>query len=238
MKIYENETIQEVYKELIEDLKSSEVVGNTKEINNCCLVVNKPTTDNFYLPYRSVSERYANGELEWYFTGNNKLEFIKQYGSMWERLSDDGVTNNSAYGYILMKKYGYNQIEQIIELLKKDPTSRRAVLNIEDPTLNKITTKDYQCTVALQFLLRNGKLEETVIMRSNDVYFGLPYDYIFFETLGEYIASELGVELGTYTHFSGSMHMYLRDEEKFNEKENTPIKIDKQRVLSLYKKEK
>ena len=150
---------------------------------------------------------------------------------MWLNLTDDGITNNSAYGYILEKKYTYDQIKQIIDLLKKDPTSRRAVLNISDPTLNKIETKDLQCTIALQFLIRNNKLEETVYMRSNDVYFGLPYDYIYFITLGKYIASKLNLELGKYTHHATSMHMYLRDEDKFVEKDKKIINIDYQKII-------
>lgn len=52
---------------------------------------------------------------------------------MWNKLSDDGITANSAYGYILQKKHGFNQIEKIIELLKVDPYSRRAVMNINVP---------------------------------------------------------------------------------------------------------
>lgn len=215
MKIIKGENISEVYKKLLSDLKKAEIVGNTKEINNCCLVVKNPTTNEIYFPNRKISEKYANAELEWYWSGNNSCEDIGKYAKMWLSLTDDGKTNNSAYGYILHKKYGFDQLQQIIELLKKDSTSRRAVLNISDPTINRITTKDMQCTIALQFLIRNEKLEMTVYMRSNDVFFGLPYDYIYFVSLGEYVSKQLNIEFAKYIHHATSMHMYLRDLDKF-----------------------
>lgn len=217
MHIIHKNTMFGAYAELIKDLFNlGNVVGETKEINNCCLVVDNPTIEHYSLPFRNVSEKYLLAELKWYWSGDNSCKTIGQFAKLWLAITDDGETSNSAYGYILQKKYGFNQIEQIIELLKKDPTSRRAVLNISDPSINRITTKDMQCTVAIQFLVRNGKLEETVYMRSNDVYFGLPYDYVYFVSIAKYIASKLGVELGTYTHHATSMHMYNRDINKFD----------------------
>ena len=228
MIIIEKNNISDVYKELLNTLQKQEVVGNTKEINNCCLIVHNPTLVNFYLPNRKISEKYANAELEWYWSGDNSCKTIGKFAKMWLDLTDDGETNNSAYGYIIQKKYGFDQLQQIIELLKKDKNSRRAVLNISDPSINRITTKDMQCTIALQFLIRNNELQMTVYMRSNDIYFGLPYDYIYFVSIGQYIANKLNINFGLYTHHATSMHMYLRDEEKFIEhKQITNIDFDK-----------
>ena len=153
---------------------------------------------------------------------------------MWLSLSDDGITNNSAYGYILFKKYNFNQLEQIIELLKNDNSSRRAVLNISDPTINRITTKDMQCTIAIQFLIRKNKLNMTVYMRSNDVYFGFPYDYIFFETIHQYISEKLNVNVGKYTHIVTSLHMYNRDINHFLQQKENKISIDMKKIKEFY----
>jgi thymidylate synthase len=176
----------------------------------------------------ALLEKYANAELRWYWSGDNSCHTIGQYAKMWLRLTDDGETNNSAYGYILFKKYGFNQLEQIIELLQKDSTTRRAVLNISDPAINRITTKDMQCTIALDFLIRDGKLEETVVMRSNDIVKGFTYDYIFFVSIGEYIAKRLGLKLSVYTHHAISMHLYHSDIGTFiNVPESDEITHDK-----------
>ena len=59
-------------------------------------------------------------------------------------------------------------------------------------------------------------------MRSNDVWFGLPYDIVYFTFLQKYIAYRLGVRYGTYTHFVGSMHMYLKDEENIKKMIENP----------------
>lgn len=238
MKIIKEKSIVDCYGKLVNKMLTQPIIGSTREINNCCLIVEKPSLTNISFPYRDISLTYSDAELNWYWSADNSCKTIGKFAKMWLRLSDDGETNNSAYGYILFKKYGFNQLEQIINLLKKDPTSRRAVLNISDPTINRIETKDMQCTIAIQFLIRHNRLEETVYMRSNDIYFGLPYDYIFFVSIGNYIAEQLGLTLGLYTHHATSMHMYLRDEDKF--KTNTYVQekfsIDWRRYIDEYYK--
>ena len=147
----------------------------------------------------------------WYWEGRNDLDFISHFSSFWDKISDDGETANSAYGYILQNKHGFNQIEKIIELLKKDPSSRRAVLNINVPNENVIETKDEMCTICLIFFIRENKLYCTSVMRSQDVVFGLTFDAVYFMQLQKYIAKRLDVELGSYTHFTTSIHFYDRD---------------------------
>lgn len=233
MQVFEG-SLEGTYARLIETLLATkEEVGQTREINNCCLIIHNPTLENFSFPYRNISERYSDAELKWYWSGDNSCQTIGQHAKMWLRLSDDGVTNNSAYGYILEKKYGFDQIQQIIELLKKDPQSRRAVLNISDPAINRIETKDMQCTIGLQFLVRNGGLEMTVYMRSNDVFFGFPYDYIYFVSIGQYIAEKLGLKLTQYIHHATSMHMYLRDLEKFVPHQQV-LNVDAKSIIKEY----
>ncbi len=232
MNVIEKETIKEAYTEVVNQLLSQkEMIGNTKELNNCCIIIHNPTTKDLCFGKRKPSLKYLNAELNWYWSGDNSCEEIGKYASMWLKLTDDGKTSNSAYGYILFKKYGFNQLEQIIELLKKDKNSRRAVLNISDPTLNRITTKDMQCTMSIQFLVRNNELQETVYMRSNDIYFGFPYDYVFFLSLGEYIAKELNLKLGLYTHHATSLHMYERDFNKFNIDLDKKINLDIEKIV-------
>lgn len=232
MIVIEDYGIERTYERLIRSLLNyGEDVGETLECNNCCLVVHRPTLDHFWFPGKKLSEDYANAELKWYWSADNSCKTIGEHAKMWLKISDDGETSNSAYGYILHKKYGFDQLQQVIELLKKDATSRRAVLNISDPTIDRIKTKDMQCTIALQFLIRKGGLEETVYMRSNDVNFGLPYDYIYFVSIGQYIAEQLGIELVKYTHHATSMHMYKKDIKKFEEKNFQMVSVDTEKII-------
>lgn len=213
--------IDKIYLSLCKDLLHAPRVNNTRELNNVKLQL-WDINENI-VSIRGISDTYLFGELLWYFTGRNDAKFIGTFSKMWERLSDDGVTSNSAYGYLMMYQHGFNQIEKVIELLKVDPDSRRAVINLNVPNEKVIETKDEPCTIALQFMIRNGKLNCTTMMRSNDIWFGLPYDVAFFTELQKYIADRLEVGYGVYTHFVTSLHMYERDEEKIAQIVEDPV---------------
>lgn len=208
-------TFYDAYRELCHRLYyHGKDVANTKEIR-----AHQFTIDDIedLRCARNPSLSYALAELVWYLNGARDTRFIGQFAKMWENISDDGATNNSAYGYILQKQEGFNQIDKIIELLKVDPNSRRAVLNINKANPYVIETKDEPCTIALQFLIRDQELHCIGIMRSNDIYFGTPYDVIYFTTLQKIIADELGLGYGTYTHFVGSVHCYQKDADKLRD---------------------
>lgn len=206
------------YKKLANDLldkghtmETKNVRGNTKELCNYMLTIDDLDCEYISLKTGKTNLTYLAAELLWYWSARNDVEFIGKFAKLWKALSDDGVTNNSAYGYILQKKHGFNQIEKVIELLKYDPYSRRAVININVPNEKVIETKDEPCTVCLDYQIRNGKLHCTCVMRSNDMNFGLRNDLGFFISLQKYIAKRLGVPVGTYTHFAMSIHFYDRD---------------------------
>lgn len=204
--------IDNIYLTLCKDLLHAPKVGNTRELNNVKLVL-KDINHNI-VSVRDLSPSYLAGELLWYFNGDNSLEFISNFSKFWTHLSDDGKTCNSAYGYLMQVKHGFNQIEKVIEILEDDPLSRRAKINLNVPNSRVKETLDEPCTMSVHFMIRKNKLDCTVVMRSNDVWFGFPYDVAFFTTLQKYIALRLGVGHGWYTHFAVSFHMYDRDAEK------------------------
>ena len=107
-------------------------------------------------------------------------------------------------------------VGNLVGLLGQDPDSRQAVLTIFDSgrDLGRTDQLDLPCTVAIQFLLREGDLEMFVTMRSNDVWLGLPYDLGQFAMLQAAVAQALGAGMGAYTHAAGSMHLYDRDRDK------------------------
>lgn len=182
------------------------VVG---EFLDAVMVVEDPTRNIVTSKIRNMPMRYAVGELAWYLSGSNKVKDIAQYAKKWAEISDDGETNNSAYGYRIFHKFGFDQWEFVKELIKRDPNTRQAVIHIKDAS--NAPTKDTPCTVYLQFFLRDNKLNLSVHMRSNDIWMGVPYDMFSFCFLQVKMAMELGVEVGTYTHYAGSLHMYKRD---------------------------
>lgn len=207
------------YKKLANDLldygrpiNSSNPRGATAELCNYTFKIDDiDCNECITLKTGGTNLTYVAAELLWYWSSRNDLEFISKFSTFWNKVTDDGRTANSAYGYILQEKHGFNQIETIIDLLKHEPNSRRAVLNINVPNPNVRTTNDEMCTICLNYQIRDGKLHSTNVLRSNDFNFGLRNDIAYFIYLQKYIAKRLGVGYGSYTHIAFSMHMYSRD---------------------------
>jgi thymidylate synthase len=183
----------------------SPVVG---EIINAHLELTDPRA-NIVNGIRNMSMKYAIGELLWYLSGTNSLKTIIPYAKFWESISDNGVSVNSAYGDRIHNKFGFDQWDYVKGALRKDTLSRQAVIHIKDADDN--VTKDVPCTVMLQYLIRNDKLYATTYMRSNDVWLGLPYDMFTFTCLQVKMAMELDIDVGSYTHIAGSLHLYEKD---------------------------
>lgn len=182
------------------------VVG---EICDAVFCVEDPTRNIVTNRIRKMPMRYAIGELAWYLSGSNRVRDIAPFAKKWEEISDDGIHNNSAYGWRIRDKFDFDQWEYVKQLIQKDPNTRQAIIHIKDA--DNRPTKDTPCTVYLQFLLRDGKLNLSVHMRSNDIWMGVPYDMFSFTFLQMKMAMELGVDIGQYTHYAGSLHIYARD---------------------------
>lgn len=179
------------------------------EILNSITIIEDPTKNILKSKARNLSMRYAIGEMLWYMSGSNSLKEIQKYTNGWDRMSDDGKTVNSNYGYCIKYKFGFDQWDFVYDELSNNPNSRRAVIHIKDA--DKRESKDVNCTVCLQFFIRDGKLYLTTYMRSNDIWMGFPYDVFQFTNMQILMSMQLEVGLGTYTHIVGSLHLYERD---------------------------
>lgn len=186
--------------------RDGDVVG---EIINAITIIDDPTKCIMKNEIRKLPMRYCIGELLWYLSANNSLKEIQKYTKNWDRMSDDGITVNSNYGWCIRKKYGFDQWEFCKQELAANPNSRRAVIHIKEPSYKP--SKDVNCTVSLQFFIRDDKLYMTTYMRSNDLWTGFPYDVFQFTAMQILMSMELGIKLGTYTHIAGSLHLYSRN---------------------------
>ncbi len=107
-----------------------------------------------------------------------------------------------------------DQVEKAIKILKRDPTRRTVVMHTWIPfrDLMKFGPKRQDtsspCVLLFYPQLVDGKLHMFVVMKTNDLYNAWPENAYAFTALQKYMAKELGVETGTYTHFSVSMHIY------------------------------
>lgn len=202
-----------------EKIKSSR--GLNKEVLDAKLILSNPLARLSISQIRSTPFS-AFGEFFWYWSGSNSVDFISYYLPRYERESEDGKTIQDAYGPRLIgDDFLFSQISNIVTLLKKKKSSKRAIIQIfeKEDLQNHLhsNTKSIPCTLSLQFLIRNEKVHLIATMRSNDVFYGLPHDVFAFTMIQEIISKELGCELGSYTHNVGSLHYYVEKEEKINE---------------------
>lgn len=168
----------------------------------------------------------AVGELMWYLSGSNNLDQIAYYLPAYKHSSDDGKKVYGGYGPRLRSmpvttqrhvKWSIDQIYSVIRLLKERPSTRQAVIQLFNAEDLIVPHKDIPCTCTMQFFVRDGKLNMATHMRSNDAFVGIPHDFFCFTMLQEIIAKSVGVDVGVYHHFVGSLHCYIRDEEKIDD---------------------
>jgi thymidylate synthase len=241
---YWSESLQDIHKTLMMtlhddyDCLSAPRGKPIKELIAASFTLDNPRNRLIVSPARAVNYGFAVGELCWYVRGDSDLATMSFYNKRMSQFSDDGQTINSAYGARMFKNRwdkrmpprtaqqsgpplppeSVSQFDLVVEELKRDPDSRRAVMHINEPSdlLRAVErgSKDVPCTMSLQLFIRDKKLHMHVLMRSNDVVWGLPYDVFSFTCLQEaflYSLQEAGVEvddLGTYNHTAGSLHVY------------------------------
>ncbi|SDL27564.1 thymidylate synthase [Lentzea albidocapillata subsp. violacea] len=172
------------------------------------------------VPARRLNIVFNFAEALWYLSGRDDLDFIAYYAPNMRKYSADGVRlTGTAYGRAMFDPDGgVHQWTAVADELRRDPDSKRAVLQIfRGEEIRVPGNPDVSCTLGLQFLLREGALHCVGFMRANDVYRGMTSDVFSFTLVQELLARELGVPLGTYTHLVGSMHLYEPDHDRARE---------------------
>jgi len=225
------ENIDDLYKASIDEvLKNGEQVTarglDFKEIIFPHLVLTNPRARIVQNPARKLSKKFMMGEFIWIMSGQDTLEMIGHYSKNYAQFSDDGIRLHGAYGprlryweYSLGFEHGqyHDQLQGCLNRLKADPGTRQAVIVILNPGIDfMVKTKDVPCNDLLQFFIRDNKLHMSCYVRSNDLFWGFPYDIWHWTMLQELYASILGVGLGEYHHFVGSLHIYNKDFEQMN----------------------
>ncbi|MEV6861565.1 thymidylate synthase [Streptosporangium subroseum] len=160
------------------------------------------------LAARRTNIIFNHAEALWYLAGRDDAAMIGYYAPRLHALAADGHRlTGTAYGPRLFGPQGNSQWDHAVELLTKEPDSKRATMMImrADEFANP-ANPDVACTLALQFLIRDGCLHTVCFMRGNDAVLGLLCDVFSFTFLAEFTALQLGIQLGTYTHHVASMH--------------------------------
>ena len=160
--------------------------------------------------YRDANPFFHFFEALWMLAGRNDVDFVKRFASKMGDFSDDGQTFNAAYGYRWRTHFEHDQIHEAIQLLRKDPNTRRCVIGMWDPSYDLgLNSKDIPCNLAVKLCIVKGCLEMYVFNRSNDIIWGCyGANMVHMSFLQEYVASHLGCDVGKYYQISTDYHAY------------------------------
>lgn len=173
--------------------------------------------DAFLLTTKHVAWKAAVKEMYWiYIMQSNKVKDLQDMGTrIWDEWAKEDGTIGPAYGAIVSKPtFGYkNQLEYVVETLKKDPNSRRVMINLWDvDKLHEMALTP--CCYNVIFNVLDGKLYMQLNIRSSDVALGLPFNIFQFQVLHKLIAHECKVEPADMIVMISNLHYYDRHEEK------------------------
>ena len=176
-----------------------------------------------YLEKNNLEKTYPRYSESW----NNKLaEFVEKmkndddfadiwgelgpiYGKQWTRWeSKDGSE--------------INQIQNVINLIKNDTTSRRIIVSGWNVGEIQDLIKDHNhapppCHTLFQFMVINGKLSCQLYQRSADVFLGVPFNIASYSLLTMMMAQATNLQPGEFIHTFGDVHIYSNHVEQVKE---------------------
>tara|TARA_Y100001937_G_scaffold980_1_gene1094 strand:+ start:3408 stop:4049 length:642 start_codon:yes stop_codon:yes gene_type:complete len=190
-------------------IKNGVDFDNTKAIFNCGFTIEKPLDNVITNEDRNWKLDYAEAEWQWYLSGDNSIRKLGAiYGKIppiWVRMANNKGEVNSNYGWQWQRE---NQLEYVIKKLIKHKETRHAAISIYDCKEHDKYKKDTPCTYAVQFTIVDDKLNMSVYMRSNDLWYGFCNDQYCFSMLQKLVAERLKIPVGWYYHHAHNMHIY------------------------------
>jgi thymidylate synthase len=216
IKVIDGKNVNDLYVEGLHWMRATGVEEDTR--NGKALVSPWPVMSIYHRPWERVlfdARRNANpffhlAEAIWMLAGSNDAKWIAQYNKQMLTYSDDSLTLRGAYGYRWRKQWGIDQIDAVIYMLKKDHTTRKAVLSMWDAGEDLGTSsKDTPCNTTIYFRLNAGFLDMTLCCRSNDLVWGAyGANAVHFSILHEYISRACDLPQGKMYQLSNNFHIY------------------------------
>ena len=183
--------------------------ADTRALFNIGFTLHRPEQRMIVDEKRKWSYDYAEAEWQWYLSGDRNISKLGEiYGKVpeiWKRMADGSGNVNSNYGWQWTRN---DQIGYVVDLLRNEPNTRQAAITILDMKEHDTFVFDTPCTYAVQFTILDNKLNMSVVMRSNDLWYGFCNDQYQFSKLQDLMAFKLDIEIGTYFHFAHNLHLY------------------------------
>lgn len=183
-------------------VKTIEMIGATFEAN-------EPTI------FGELNHDYIQRELDWY---KSKSLYVKDIPgktpAIWEQVACKDGKINSNYGWAIWSEENGGKYWKVLNELRKNPNSRRAVMIYTRPNMwedyNENGRSDFICTNAVQYMVRDDTLVAVVQMRSNDVVFGYRNDFAWQDHVVKLLAVTLGYDKTKTIWHVGNLHVYSR----------------------------
>lgn len=240
------ETANDLWGQLVETFQRGESqtqasrYGNTQEILHAAISLSAPRERWMSSRLPALNPAFAIAEVIWILSGRNDSAPINYFNSQYAKYAGYGPTYHGAYGHRLRRHKGIDQLDRAFRALKADPESRQVVLEIWDGAVDlprdsgKPADTDIPCNIVSLLKIRSGRLEWTQIIRSNDLFLGLPHNLIQFTSLQEVVAGWLGIDVACYHQISDSLHVYEHDANSIqsvpagtNEKNTDDLRLPK-----------
>jgi thymidylate synthase len=192
-------------------------LGSTTELLHVSMTLRSPRDRWVASRIPAINPAFALADLVWILNGANESSTINFWNPRLPKFAGRSNTYHGAYGFRLRCQFGMDQLLRAYEVLRKNPESRQVVLQMWDAgkdlpnSEGNPASEDIPCNLCSILKVRNKKLEWLQVIRSNDVFLGLPYNFVQFTSLQEIMAGWLGLEIGEYHQVSDSLHLYDHD---------------------------
>ena len=162
-------------------------------------------------------------ELLWFLSGDTNIKYLKDNGvNIWNAWADSNGDLGPVYGFQWRNwnNDGIDQISNLINDLKNNPSSRRHLISAWNPSVLPDTSKSFETNVAngkaalppchafFQFHVINGKLSCQLYQRSADIFLGVPFNIASYSLLTLMIAQVCDLQPGDFIHTFGDAHIY------------------------------
>jgi thymidylate synthase len=221
MEVFRSQTVDGVWRQAhaavagtAEDAKQPSRAGETLELLHVGLQVDDPRQRWVISRRPQVNPAFAIADALWILAGSNDADVMNYWFPNLPKFAGHGPTYAGAYGHRLRKHFGVDQVKRACDALSAVPESRQVVLQFWD-VLSDLPlsdgaprSADVPCNVISMLKVRDGRLEWTQVLRSNDLFRGLPNNFVQFTLLQEVMAGWLGLDVGPYHQWSDSLHIY------------------------------
>lgn len=204
---YRFSSAQQAFEFLFKVILSGDTYQNTRAVFNVVFTLVFPLERDIETPWRKFNKKYADTEYEWYKSGNRNPAMVEKQARIWQGIKDDNDYVNSNYGYWWQRN---DQLARVKEMLKTDPSTRRAIIVHYNPDEVQDYNKDTPCNIVLNFYIQQGLLNLTIFARSIDLVYGFCNDQYCFSRLLEDTANDIGIPVGEMTYMITNLHIYDR----------------------------